>query len=193
MSWEDDRTDIRPCPCGKGNSSVTYRSDDWGRHDEVWSMHCPQCQKTYGLYCYVRNYEMISETYYLWVPKQDLRELENLEAAIQKHEDGVAAYLEHQYGVQWMRHFEGKSKKRVWTELTNDGQCYPQLSTFYGQVRGVGLERVLSGYLRYDTVDTVTHLLNLRDSMLASHVRRMESLKSKLVAKNKLIRAAGVR
>jgi hypothetical protein len=194
VSWDDDRIDEKTCPCGKGRYTVTYRSNDWGQHDEHWAMRCTRCNATHGLYnhSYMDRKGMHAVDFW-WVPKQHLRELEDLGRAIRKHKDELETYLRNQYGGRWIRHFEGGSKKATWAELTHDGQDYPQLSTFYNHVRLGGLEVVLNSYLRYDTVHVVRRTLGLDDSELSSRVERIADLESDAAVKESQIRAIGVR
>jgi hypothetical protein len=130
---------------------------------------------------------------FLWVPKRYLHELKALEREIEKRHDEMAKYLETRYGAQWLQHFEHKSKKLTWAELTNNGSVYPQLSTFYGHVRGIGLERILKEYLRYDKVSTITRILRLRDADLTSRMNLIGDLINQVAAKKNQARVAGSR
>jgi len=192
MSWEDNRSEDKPCPCGKSHFTVTFRSNDWGQHEEQWSMYCPECARTHGLYSYIVSHKGLSDTRYIWLPKRQLRELKELEALIGELKDALAAHLRFRYAAHWTQYFMGKPKKEIWAEVTDNGSRYPQLSTFYSHVRQVGLESALNGYLQYDKVSIVTHILHLDDADLASRVVRIRDLESSLAAKNDAIRAEGV-
>lgn len=194
MSWEDDKIVERTCPCGESLFTITYRSNDWGQHDEHWAMRCSQCQATHGLYTHsYLDRKGINAVDSCWVPKQHLRELEDLEKAVRRQKDELATYLARQYGVKWIRHFEDKSKKATWAELTDDGHDYPQLSTFYSHIRNSGLENILKGYLRYDAVHVVSRILGLNDFELSSRVKGIRDVENGTAAKEKQIRAVGVR
>jgi len=41
---------------------VIQRSDDWGRNDERWEMHCRACAAKHGLYTEVYNRKGLRET-----------------------------------------------------------------------------------------------------------------------------------
>jgi hypothetical protein len=193
MSWEDDRVEKRPCPCDKGHYTVTYRSNDWGQHDERWSMDCSQCRKTHGLYQYIINWKGMHERYSVWAPTQDLRELDELRKALEQQQIGIATHLKTQYEDRWIEHFAGKSKKATWAELTDEGSSYPQLSTFYNHARHYGLESILKGYLRYDQANAVSRILRLDDPDLTSRVAQTCDLENRLAAKNEQVRATGFR
>lgn len=47
MSWEVDRVEEKPCPCGEGVYVIEYRSDDWNRYDERGFMKCEKCKDDY--------------------------------------------------------------------------------------------------------------------------------------------------
>jgi hypothetical protein len=177
-----------------GRFTITYRSNDWGQHDEQWAMQCSRCKTTHGIYRHgYTDRKGIHAVDFLWAPKQHLRELADLEKTIRNQKDELATYLAKQYGARWLKHFEGASKKTTWAELTADDRNYPQLSTFYGHVRSDGLEHVLKGYLQYDKVETVTRILHPEDAELAARVRQIRDLKSELDTNNDQIRKTGFR
>jgi hypothetical protein len=194
MSWEDDRVDERPCPCGKGVYTITHRSNDWMQHEERWAMVCSRCKTTYGLHQHAyTDRDGIHDVAYYWVPKPDLRELADLQRSIDKQQRELTTFLSKQYGSRWIAHFEGKSKKAIWAALTGDGADYPQLSTFYDHVRRGSLEGVLNGYLRYESAHVVSRILGLDDSELSSRVQSVRQLRADAAAKEQRIRSSGFR
>ena len=176
MSWEESKPEPHPCPCSKGHYTVVHRSDDWGRYEERWAMHCPRCNENYDLYTYHANRKGITETYHAWVPKPLLHELAELRERAEEEKRGLATYLERQYGDRWRQHFSGKTRKAIWTQLTQDGRNYPSLSTFYSHIRHSGLENVLKGYLHYGEAGTVIRILKLKDVELTSRIKKIQGL-----------------
>lgn len=155
-------------------------------------MHCRRCDTNYALYTYYGNRKGITETYYGWVPKPLLRELAELRERIEKEERGLASDLKARYGEKWRHHFTDKKKKAIWSELTQDGQTYPSLSTFYSHVRNSGLARVLEEYLAYREVETVIRVLELNDAELASMIERIQELEQATEQKERYVRQKAV-
>lgn len=192
MSWEESKPEPHPCPCGKGHYTVTHRSDDWGRFEDHWAMHCRHCNTNYVLYTYYGNRKGITETYHGWVPKPLLCELAELRERIEKEERRLATYLKAQYGEKWRQHFSGKRKKAIWSELTQDGRTYPSLSTFYSHIRNSGLVRVLEEYLAYREAETVIRVLELNDVGLSSIIERIQELEQATKQKEQHVRQKAV-
>lgn len=184
MSWEDSEPQYRSCPCGKGRYSVVYRSDDWGRSDERWAMHCEHCSETHGLYSYNINRKGIDETYYGWLPESGLAEILRLNKKISHEERTLATYLKAVHAIGWHRHFNGKTKKAIWRELTDDGSDYPSLSTFYDHVRRSGLDQILGSYLTYSHIKTLIRILQPKDTKLSAQVKAVKRLKRSLEEKS---------
>lgn len=182
MSWEDSDPIYRRCPCGKGRYAVVSRSDDWGRHEERWSMECTRCRIVYRLFAYHSNRKGINETHYGWVPKLVLRDLSRLERGARNEERKLSVYMRRKYRNQWRQHFVNKGKKATWTELTEAGNHYPSLPTFYAHIRHWGVQRLLDEYLTYRKVETVVRVLGLRDTQLMSMVQKVANLEQ--IAKN---------
>ena len=192
MSWEDDRSETRPCPCGSDNFTVTFRSNDWGQHEECWSMHCPKCAETHRVYSYViMDRKGMAGTRYVWVPRHDIAELHALQESIGKRNDDLTAYLKKYYGRKWVAHFSGVPKKQVWTELTENGRHYPQLSTFYKHVRQSGIAYVLERYFCYDQSETVIRILEIDDANLVSQVIGIADSKRGWETREEQIRVGG--
>ncbi len=171
---------------------VTHRSDDWGRFEERWAMHCPHCNTNYALYTYYRNHKGITETHHGWVRKPLLQELEGLNERMEDKKRELATYLETQCGEKWLQHFRGKTKKAIWSELTQNGRTYPSLSTFYTHIRNSGLERVLEGYLDYREAGTVIRILELSDVQLTSIIEKVRELEQMIEQKEQYARQQAV-
>ena len=188
MSWEESEPENRPCPCGKGRYTVVRRSDDWGRFDEHWAMHCPRCKADYALYIYHANRKGITETHHGWVQKSLLRELTQLQEQTDKEKQRLATYLRTKYAGQWHQYFTGKTKKTIWEELTQNGSHYPSLPTFYNHVRHSVVQNMLNSYLEHHNVGIVIRVLGLDDRKLTSVMQGIQDLEKAAENKERHVR-----
>lgn len=180
MSWEDHEPSKRPCPCCNGHYLVIQRSDDWGRSDERWEMHCPACAEKYGLYSATYNRKGMDETFSGWVPRPVLHEVATAEQTAQEAEKRLTDVASTQFGARWRAHFDGKAKKAIWRELTEDGEHYPSLGTFYAHVRDSGMDRVLARYLDRRELATVVRILGPAAAALTARISEVERLEEAL-------------
>jgi hypothetical protein len=192
VSWEESTPIDRPCPCAAGYYAVINRSDDWGRFDERWEMHCTSCQSGYGLYVYEYNRSGMSNTHRSWLSRELLRELSSLESKLERAKQGLSQSAAAELRSQWFEHFAGKSKKAVWRELTEDGMQYPSLPTFYTHVRQSSLQRVLTRYFEYDELSTVERVLGLDNTELPVRRNQVAELEAELEAKHAYARQHAV-
>ena len=176
MSWEESKPELHECPCGSGQYIVVRRSDDWNRFDERWTMQCSECQKNFGLYTFETNRKGLSETRYGWAPRVLLETLEKLHEQIEAGKKWLNAYLADQHGSAWRRIFTGKSKKQIWSILTESGKRPPALPTFYSHLRHFGLETIVNDYLRYDEVELICRTLSIRDPEIDSAAKSLAAL-----------------
>lgn len=132
------------------------------------------------------------ETHHGWVRKSLLQELAELNGRMEGKNRGLATYLKTQHGEKWFQHFHGKTKKAIWSELTQDGQVYPSLSTLYTHIRNFGLEQVLEGYFSYRDVATVTRILELNDIKLTSVIYEIRELEHLVEQKEQYVRRQAV-
>lgn len=184
MSWEEGPSTKHSCPCGNGHYAVVPRSDDWGRYEERWEMLCPSCKETYGLYSLDYNRKGMVSTSHSWVPQQLLRELATGALEVEQAKEMLSAYAISQYEERWSRHFSGKTKKAIWRELTQDGNEYPSLPTFYLQIRDSSLSQQLSRYFNYRQLSTVVRILQLSDTELHVRMGRVQKLERALEEKH---------
>jgi hypothetical protein len=182
MSWDEAAPTYRPCPCGAGEYAVISRFDDWNRSDERWEMHCPACATKYDLY--VRNYtdrKGMAATFRGWALRDLLGELAATGAKLNDSKQSLATFASAQFGDHWQAYFAGKTKKAIWSELTESGKCYPSLQTFYTQTRKSGLEHILKEYFSYQGLPKVVRILGLSpQSELARQLKETEHLESEL-------------
>ena len=183
MSWEDGLPIQNPCPCGNGLYTVVQRSDDWGRYEERWEMHCPSCLQRYGLYSFEYNRKGIASTGHRWLPRRMLSELAVAASEVEGARKDLSAYAIAQFQEQWKEHFRGKAKKAIWRELTEDGKQYPSLSTFYLQIRESNLEKQLALYFEYPQLPTVARVLQVSNSELHSRLAGVQALERRLEEK----------
>lgn len=188
MSWEDHAPTRRPCPCGKGHYTVFQRSDDWGRFEERWEMECGACKEKYGLHSATYNRKGIHETSSGWVPHAVLQEVAAARLRVEEADKRLTADAASQFGEPWRAHFDGKAKKTIWSELTEDGKCYPSLGTFYTHVRDSGLDRVLARYFDRRELSTVIRILGPSASTLGERMAEVERLERELDARSSCAR-----
>lgn len=176
MSWEDISTDKRACPCGAGYYTVTIRSDDWGRQEERWAMACSKCADAYVLFKRYRIDKGMTGIHFGWVPSPLMDEITRLEKQIERHKGDISSYVKARYGSEWHQHFQGKTKKAIWIELTRGGTVHPKLSTFYSHVKQSGLGQVLDSYLDFHNIQTVISIFGLEDEQLDTMVDLIDEL-----------------
>ena len=159
---------------------MIQRSDDWGRFDERWEMHCRACASKFGLYNenYIRK--GLHETFSGWVPGAVLKEVAAAKLKLERAEKRLTADAGKQFGARWRAHFDGKTKKAIWSELTEDGKHYPSLGTFYAHVRDSGIDRVLARYFERRELPTVARILGPGASELAAQIADIEGLEREL-------------
>lgn len=175
MSWDECGSKSHPCPCGNGHYTISYLMDDWNRSDERWEMQCETCRASYTLFSFWTYRHGLSEERHGWAANSLIEALRQARNHQQEKERGVIIYLETNIKDAWLAHFFGKSKKLVWEQLTESGKTYPSLGTFYTHTRQDSMEAVLLGYLKPDSVETVTRVLGAKDEQLTALVREMKS------------------
>lgn len=180
MSWEEGLPAKHPCPCGNGQYTIIQRSDDWGRHEERWEMHCQSCLQLYGLYSFDYNRKGMIITSHRWLPRQMLSELAIRASEVEEARKAVSAFAVAQFQDHWNEHFRGKAKKAIWRELTEDGKRYPSLPTFYLQVRESSLEKQLARYFEYPELPTVARILQVGSSELHSRIEKVQAMERAL-------------
>jgi hypothetical protein len=192
MSWEDSEPIEKKCPCGRGHYVVIGRSDDWGRFEDRWEMHCPHCAVEYGLYESNYNRKGLPTTYRGWIPRALLQQLSAAAVELTEAKKQVTEYAIAQFGKHWNMHFSHKTKKAVWRELAEDGKHYPSLPTFYTHVRQSGLQEELERYFEWPKLSTVVRILQLRGSELQARIGQVQELERLLEEKQSHARKQAV-
>ena len=193
MSWEDTATYRYRCPCGAGTFTVRHRSDDWGRHDEVWEMQCPACISSYVLHEDNRLRNGTSVAPYGWVPRRLWERYEATQKAKWEAERELHDLFRRRYWERLMEHFDGMSKKDIWEGLTGGGTGYPVLSTFYKHVHDDGLENVIDGFVNSRGIGRISALLSVSDTDISTLLDDISSLARDEEAKLSEIRHIAVR
>jgi hypothetical protein len=188
MSWEDHKPQNYPCPCGKGRYAVVVRSDDWNRFEQSWKMLCPECADVYVLHSCSVNRKGFNETQCGWIPKPLEGELNALCQKLESRNEDLTNYLKLHYAEKWRQHFAMRKKKEIWKALTNGGQGYPSLATFYSHVRCLGMEGVLNRYVESRHIETLIRVLKIKDALVSSAIMEIEKLKRGVVATEKRVR-----
>ena len=183
MSWEDQEPLQRPCPCGAGRYIVESRSDDWGRFDERWAIQCRPCAEKYGLFREAYNRKGVYETSFSWVSHDLLQKIAEAKLKREESERRLTSEATQAFGERWYAHFEGKAKKTIWSELTEQGKFYPSLGTFYEQVRTSGLRSVLSRYFDRRQLPTVIRILGSCAAALVESMADVEQVERDLEAR----------
>jgi len=147
-------------------------------------MYCASCRTHYALYTYHHNRKGLIETYYGWLPVVFMHELTTLVTAIEDEKSQLTKYASTHYGEKWRNHFSGKTKKTIWRELTQEGEQYPGLSTFYSHARSSSMHSLLNDYFRYREIQTVIRVLELDDGNLGAPIEHIQKLEKELEEKH---------
>lgn len=116
------------------------------------------------------------ETHRGWVRKGLMRELTDLRRRTESKKTRLRQQLRRRLSDSWLAHFEGKSRKEIWNEVTAGGTTYPSLGTFYSHVRHSGLGQVLLGYLDVRYLPLVEKLLKLERNPLSGVAMEISKL-----------------
>lgn len=167
-----------PCPCGGGLYTVHSEMDDWNRHREHWEMKCPKCKAVYILQSEGAIDSGISYERYFWARKENVAQHDTLmkKASVLVNEADLKARERH--FDTWKALFKEKNKKYIWSIITNNGEHYPSLGTFYKHVKHEGLEQYLDWVFKNEN-DRALILLGVKDDELI-HIRaQAEKIKIK--------------
>lgn len=153
MSWDLDYTELRPCPCGKGEWERKVYSDDWNGTRVKPRMLCAECRDRYVWDDTVIRAHPRSEIRRGWVLKTVLRAESDHRAEVEKRAKEL-------YYARWRSIFDCcRTKKGMWEILTHCGRDYPQsLSTFYDHTKGKTDEEIrayVDSFFRYDNLRQV--------------------------------------
>lgn len=122
--------------------------------------------------------------HYSWLSRVVLQELSIAATELAQSKEALSVYARTEFVERWNRHFNGKTKKNVWRELTEDGKHYPSLPTFYAHVRHSTMQRELDRYFEWHTLPTVARVLELSRSELQSRIEHIQELERLLEAKH---------
>ena len=151
-------------------------ADDWGRLERRWEMVCSKCIDNYRLFTSYKTRMGITEPNLRWVPKSLVDQITGLERQIDREIQRGSQYVKSLYTTGWQQYFDGKSRKAIWRELTQDGALYPSISTFYSHARQVGIDQVLDSYLGYHNIQIVVDVLGLEDNWPDESIQAIQKL-----------------
>ena len=176
MSWEEMSRDRNPCPCGQGTYSIINEMDDWNRSRSRWQMDCPKCKTEYQLYSR-GGYDSsrLPTTHYLWVKKEQLLKHKKLIEQSKKSYDRAIVLAFNRYFETWIQFFKNKNKKEIWSTLTNKGETYPALGTFYKHLKDDGTERYLKRFFENEN-NRALQVLGIIDNEILTLKNQSESL-----------------
>lgn len=144
MGWSVDSERELDCPCKRGTFTVSYRSDDWSRSDEVWTMNCEACRLTYVLVTFTGlDQDAIPASAYGWVSTETCRDASRRRAQALRLREHGRAIVETLFAA-WSDSLDRTTKKSIWRQLTANGARYPSLATFYQHLK----YRELDSYIR---------------------------------------------
>lgn len=181
MSWEEMRVRKYKCPCGSGTYTVRSFMDDWNRTEESWEMDCPICKKKYQLYTYHYYDSGMMCNAYLWVPKDLYSEMEKIKERLEKSKEEVVNLARSRYMGMWLSYFsDAKTKKEVWRRLTNNGERYPSLSTFYSNIKNNNIRKYIADYFCHDNLAFILEKLRIKDADIYKKTLEIKELDDKL-------------
>lgn len=175
MSWEEMSVDKHPCPCGKGTYSVTHRMDDWNRSDSSMQMDCEECRVTFVLFSESQNRGGIPHTVQFWISKATEVEYGHMRATAVSDRTKAKELRTQRYLPRWKALFEGKNKKQAWGILTNNGERYPALGTFYLHTKEEGLVEYIERHFKdadERAFNEILKLLGVEDVEVAGLMER---------------------
>lgn len=167
MSWESVSEQQHPCPCGEGFFTAIVEMDDWNRTRSGWVMGCLKCREEYIDFRSTAYDSGLSYTAHRWVKvkaHQQYKKLSTNAKAVLGKAQNLAA---ERYCDLWLQYFDGKNKKQVWEILTNNGNHYPSLGTFYKHCRPgrEGLNKYLRWFFQND-YERALLIMHTRDAEL---------------------------
>ncbi len=175
MSWEEMSVDKHPCPCGRGTFSVAHRMDDWNRSDTSMRMDCQDCRDGYVIYSEKSYRSGMPRVVQFWISKEisvEYDKLSNEAKALRAQEKSLRTQ---RHLSAWLALFTGKNKKQSWELLTNNGEKYPALGTFYQHTKDEGLTAYLERHFKNaddHSFSEILKLLHVEDAELAGMLER---------------------
>lgn len=190
MAMSVESTHERRCPCGSGSYEVAVSANEWGRSTEQWAMRCGECRSKYVLFDYTLREKDRQWLAQVWVLASD-------RLLIRAHEEEITvaeASIEQRGRLTLLKEWMSLpstvgSKKRLWELLTDSGAIeYPSLSTFYAQVRRIGLDRYWEREFSPRNMARILVVLEHDDHELHSALHQLAKLRVKRVEmENRLI------
>lgn len=190
MATSIESTREHTCPCGNGTYAVALSANDWGRSTEQWTMRCGECRCRYVLLDYTLREKDRQWLAQVWVLASDRLSLGTLDEEITDAEASIEQRARLTLLDEWMSlPSTVGSRKRLWELMTDSGEIeYPSLSTFYAQVRRIGLDRYWEQEFSPRNMSRILVVLEHDDHELRSALDQLGKLKAKRVEmENRLI------
>ncbi len=168
--------DVKPCPCGKGTYTIISEMDDWNRTRDSWEMNCADCKREYLLQTETAFDSGLSYERHFWARRGNVEKYEKLKQEANKLLKKAYEISETMYLEKWKNTFNGKNKKSVWVAITNNGEHYPSLGTFYKHVKDEGIEKYLESFFKRENSEALK-ILGISDeniSMLRKKAGELE-------------------
>ncbi len=175
MSWEEMSVEKHPCPCGKGTYSVTLRMDDWHRTAKSMKMDCEDCRGQYVIHTENSHRSGLPHVVQFWISKDVAAEHDRLLEEARTARSKIVNLRTQRHLPKWLALFGNKNKKQAWALLTNKGDRYPALGTFYQHTKEEGLPQYLERHFRNADDSAFNEMLNLlgvEDAELAGLMKR---------------------
>lgn len=167
------------CPCGLGEYKARWFDDEEGKTDEQWIMLCPKCKKKYSWYSYRSPSKKYSDN--LWIPNKLFNKFKKNEQLFRFIEEDTIPKARKKYLEKWLRHFSKvKTKKEIWSIITDGGKSCLALSTFHYLMKHYGQEGFLKKYFTWWRVPSILKILQITDSDLMTEIRKLKKLDKKL-------------
>lgn len=174
MSWEEMSVKKHPCPCGKGTYSVAHRMDDWNRTDTSMNIDCESCRCNYVIHSEYSHRSGLPYVVQFWISRDVKAEHDRLLDEARVARTQVINLRTQRYFPKWLALFSNKNKKQAWELLTNKGERYPALGTFYLHTKEQGLTKYLEWHFSNADDRSFKEILNLLDIVDAEVAGLME-------------------
>lgn len=180
------------CPCGKSYFTVKSYHDENGLFDEHWEMACPRCEQLYQLNTHVMEKNGLLQEAYLWTPVSLFSELAIAENQLRNVQADALLLAREMYLEKWVLYFSGaRTKKDIWSRLTNDGKREPSYEIFDEFVNRNNLSEYLQNYFQYHNMDYILKKVGAQDIRLQYMNHRAESIRQKMEKLKNMLRIEG--
>ena len=194
MSWEEMSSTKSKCPCGQGTYTVRSYMDDWNRLEDRWEMDCPECQERFQLYTYYYLDSGMTWDSKIWVLSEEFERYRLIEEELEIIKVEVVGLFISRYLDRWISYFDDtKTKKDVWRRLTDNGERYPSLSTFYSHIRGSDVLEYLRKEVNFHNLPFMITKLGIVDILIVEKLAQIENLENEVRISDRQLIKTGFR